>query len=87
MMKMSQQDIAILAAAGFVCWLILRPKAGGVSIGDPVTLFDQVADQVKQIFNTAKPGTPGYGWKYFDNGVAISPGGVYYRNGVEVWGP
>ena len=37
--------------------------------------------------NWIKPNDPGYGWKYYDSGVAISPGGDYYHNGELVWSP
>lgn len=27
------------------------------------------------------------GWRYFENGTAISPDGTYYQNGQMVWNP
>ena len=39
------------------------------------------------IANSALPGQPGYGWTYYDDGTAISPQGVYYYQGQEVWRP
>lgn len=33
------------------------------------------------------PTDPGYGWSYYDSGVAISPSGDYYYNGDLVWSP
>ncbi|AVR96891.1 hypothetical protein [Pseudoduganella armeniaca] len=27
------------------------------------------------------------GWQYFTDGTAISPEGVYYHKGVQVWAP
>lgn len=42
---------------------------------------------VQEISNTAGPGETGYGWRYFDNGTAISPAGEYYFEGTKVWSP
>lgn len=39
------------------------------------------------VANSALPGQDGWGWDYFDNGVAISPSGDYYLNGTKVWSP
>jgi hypothetical protein len=33
------------------------------------------------------PGDPGYGWTYYSDGTAISPEGVYYYEGEEVYDP
>ena len=40
-----------------------------------------------EIENTAVPGSPGYGWKYYSDGTVISPNGDYYQNGNIVWSP
>lgn len=34
-----------------------------------------------------QPGDSGYGWKYYSDGTAISPEGVYYYQGNEVYNP
>lgn len=44
-------------------------------------------DPVTEIENTALPGDEAYGWKYYSDGTAISPGGEYYYQGEEVWSP
>lgn len=38
-----------------------------------------------EILNEAKVGEPGYGWKYYTDGTAISPTGKYYFQGNEVY--
>jgi hypothetical protein len=40
-----------------------------------------------EITNTAGEGEAGYGWKYYSDGTAISPDGVYYYQGKKVWEP
>ena len=40
-----------------------------------------------EIPNTSQEGEPGYGWKYYSNGVVISPEGEYFQNGERVWSP
>lgn len=40
-----------------------------------------------EIENTANPGSPGYGWKYYSDGTSISPEGKYYYQGKEVYDP
>jgi hypothetical protein len=44
-------------------------------------------DTTKEVTNTAAEGEPGFGWKYYTDGTAISPDGVYYYKGKEVWSP
>jgi hypothetical protein len=45
------------------------------------------SEGAKEIVNNALPGQNGYGWKYYDNGTAISPDGKYYYQGNLVWSP
>ena len=52
---------------------------------EPINL--EVDTGAKEIANTALPGQYGYGWKYYDNGTAISPDGKYYYQGDLVWSP
>lgn len=40
-----------------------------------------------QVNNDDLPGQPGYGWRYFTDGVSISPTGTYYKDGQAVWMP
>jgi len=50
--------------------------------------IERVATEgAKEIANTALPGDIAYGWKYYDNGTAISPDGKYYYQGNLVWSP
>ncbi len=52
------------------------------------------ANAVKQFIKPASTGareirTAGArdGWRYFDDGTAIGPDGIYYKNGVQVYDP
>ena len=45
------------------------------------------SNQTTEIENTAAPGSPGYGWKYYSDGTSISPEGKYYYQGSEVYDP
>ena len=45
------------------------------------------AQGVTEVTNTAGEGDPGYGWKYYSDGTAISPDGVYYFQGNQVYDP
>lgn len=72
----------ILIAAGFavaafvIARAVMRPAAAGSTWRAP------------NVIDTGTlPGQPGYGWEYFDDGTAISPEGVYYYQGREVWRP
>jgi hypothetical protein len=49
--------------------------------------FDINKDYVSEIPNTAGKGEVGYGWKYYENGTAISPDGKYYKDGQLVYDP
>lgn len=44
-------------------------------------------DQVAEIENPARPGQTGYGWKYYNNGTAVSPDGKYYFDGKLTYDP
>lgn len=44
-------------------------------------------DQVAEIENPAQPGQTGYGWKYYNNGTAVSPDGKYYFDGKLTYDP
>jgi len=42
---------------------------------------------VQEIANPSGEGETGYGWKYYTDGTAISPEGVYYQGGTPIWDP
>jgi hypothetical protein len=45
----------------------------------PINSYDDSYDQtLVEINNPAQEGQTGYGWKYYSDGTAISPSGVYY---------
>ena len=45
------------------------------------------SSSVTEILNNAQHGQPGFGWRYFSDGIAISPDSVYYLEGVEIYNP
>ena len=49
--------------------------------------FDINKDFTAEIANPARQGETGYGWKYYENGTAISPDGKYYKDGQLVYDP
>lgn len=65
-------------------------------IGSSITSYDPssaaetqilASEDVKEIPNPAAPGQTGYGWKYYNNGTAISPDGKYYFDGKLTYDP
>lgn len=44
-------------------------------------------EEATEIPNTALPGDPAYGWKYYTDGTAIGPDGKYYYKGELAWSP
>lgn len=72
---MKTAEIAVLAAAGVAVYLILKTAKGG-----------SAPAWVREVFSQG--GTPyANGWRYYDNGVAISPAGEYFHGGQKVWSP
>lgn len=77
---MKQDEMIVLGVAVFVAYqLLTKAKQGGGT--------SRPASWVSEITNGADPGEDGWGWRYYDNGVAISPSGAYYQNGQLVWKP
>jgi hypothetical protein len=63
---------------------------GGQSFGDITSIYDNFdinKDFTAEIANPSNPGQTGYGWKYYENGTAISPDGKYYKEGQLVYDP
>lgn len=63
----------LLAAGVLLAYLATKPKAPTANQGGGV----------REIF----PDGDTNGWRYFANGTAISPDGVYYVGGKMVWNP
>jgi len=82
---MNNDNLILLAVVGLVAYFLIN-KAGGTNtiknVGKPVGIFG-----ISEIFTGAKDGQVGAGWRYFTDGASISPEGIYYMNGVEVWRP
>lgn len=72
--------LAVAAGVVAVGYVMTRKTAAPVVTGSRVK-------SPETVFNGALPGQPGWGWDYFTDGVSISPDGVYYMNGREVWRP
>lgn len=80
------RDLAvILVAAGAVVAAGLYMQRRGATV--PGLAGVRQSGSPDQILSGALPSEPGWGWQYFTDGVAISPAGIYYKNGVEVWRP
>lgn len=59
---------------------------GGSDVGDDtLNTGDYGYTTPIEVLNEAKPGEPGYGWKYYTNGTAISPDNKYYQEGKLVY--
>ena len=78
---MKSSHLILLAAVGVAAWILMKPKTAGAAGGN------SVFDGVVEILNTSVPGQEAWGWTYYNNGVAISPDGSYYKNGVKIWSP
>jgi hypothetical protein len=62
----------------------------GQDFGGATTAYDDFdinKDFVAEIANPSNPGQTGYGWKYYENGTAVSPDGKYYKDGQLVYDP
>lgn len=83
---MKQTDMIVLGLAGLAVFMIVRSQKGGATLapgggGAPSNIVDNL---VREIFNSS--GTPfSNGWRYYDNGTAISPEGDYYFQGQLVY--
>ena len=67
---------------------MLRPAAASAPrTGTASSLNNGGNVPVTEIMNPAalNPGDPGYGWRYYSDGTAISPSGDYYLNGQKVY--
>lgn len=71
---MENKDLLVIAAAAVAVWMIVK-KLPGLTAKAPTATGGAIV-------NNAEPGEPGWGWDYFDGGVAIGPDGSY-----KVWSP
>lgn len=81
---MKTDELIILALAGVAAWLIVRSVQPATA---KTTQDGRPSGYVTEIANSALPGEPGYGWRYFSDGTVIDPAGNYYSNGVLVYSP
>lgn len=79
----------LIAAAGVVlaAGIIYQKRQQNGQTGSASALRSWISGSPDSIINNALPGQPGYGWTYYGDGIAISPEGIYYKNGAEVWRP
>lgn len=87
---MKNDTILIIGAAAVGLFLIARmtKRPAGSTTAQSLNNGGQVNGNVaQQIFNSALPGQPGWGWQYFSDGTAIGPDGSYYFQGSKVWSP
>lgn len=76
----------IAAAAVLGIGVMLTRKAGATTSTGPGLGVSGTPDQSwnSEIPNTALPGQPGWGWKYYTNGTSIDPQGRYYFQGTLI---
>lgn len=84
------RDLLVLVAAaaavvGAGMWW--KKRQGTAQAGSASMLRNFISGSPDTILNNALPTQPGYGWQYFTDGTAISPEGIYYQNGREIWRP
>lgn len=99
-MKIDAMSGLAVGFAAFAAWYVLKPKnaAGVQTAADQMFGLARAQRQdvganvwqstynVNEIFNLA--GVPfDNGWRYYDDGTAISPEGKYYLDGKLVWSP
>lgn len=77
-MKQNQIVAGALVVA-LVAWVMMKKTGAGGGAKAP--------GYVLKIKNPALPSQEGFGWQYFSDGTAISPGGDYYQGGDLVWSP
>lgn len=88
---MKTEDLITIFAAGvlaYVAWKTFGKTAttgNGIKPNAPPANVNVSNGYAVEIANNADPTEPGWGWKYYTNGVAISPDGTYYMNDKPVW--
>lgn len=86
---MKLENIAIFGAVALGVYLIASKGLslfGGARAGVVTGAGPRPSTAgTREIITNAVPGSPGYGWRYFTDGTSISPDGIYYRNGEQIW--
>lgn len=82
---MKNNDLILLALAAAAVFFIAK-KFAPTARAAPVPPLKQ-PNFIDEIFNSALPGQPGYGYNYYDNGTVIDGSGNYYYQGNLVWSP
>lgn len=72
---MKTEDLILLIAVGVAAWVFLGSKKA------------TAAQVVNVTPDGILPGSPGYGWQYYSDGITIDPQGVYRLNGEVKWKP
>lgn len=85
---MKTEDLITLGAAAILAYVAYRtfmPQGGKIPANAAPARGAPATQYAQEITNNADPTEPGWGWKYYTNGVAISPDGTYYLNEKPVW--
>lgn len=85
---MKTEDLITLGAATILAYVAYKTFTKGASVpanAAPARITPAANGYAQEIVNNADPTEPGWGWKYYTNGVAISPDGTYYLNEKPVW--
>lgn len=85
---MKNQDMITILAGAILAYVAYKTFTKGGAPALPGMTAKPVSGMYsKAVNNTALPGQPGFGWDYYDNGVAIAPDGTYYLGGEPIWSP
>lgn len=83
---MDNEELIALALAGIAVWMILVSRRAIAAPSSPQANPGFAPSWATEIANQALPGEPGWGWRFYSDGVAIDPAGAYFKNGQKVFG-
>lgn len=76
---MKSEYLILAVGLGVAAYLALRPKATSTGTGSKRAPTGGATE--------ITPDGAAFGWRYFSDGTAIDPYGVYYKNGQMVYNP
>lgn len=84
---MNKNDILTIVAGAVLAYVAYKTLTGKKSGSTAVAGIRPASNgaTATEIMNNADPTEPGWGWKYYTDGTAISPAGDYYRQGQLIW--
>lgn len=79
-MKKDEQMLVLFVSIGVAMFWYISRKATGTGI----VSSGAKSGYTNEIF---VPNDTANGWKYYDDGTAVSPDGKYYQGGKLIWSP